>query len=158
MSAKWHAHTGTRVSINLTRKVCIENVSWAHAYETCNKTSSKAIVGKISCTSSYFGLIRSVHRRNNSNKETLIYIPYTSYHLDPSVYNPCCPQDNIMWVDALSYPVNNNQYLLIFQWSPCQCLTSLTVHTRLCTPVELIWIWYESTSIRVKERPNITRS
>jgi len=41
----------------------------------------------MSCTSSVYGFMRQVHRRNNPNKETLIYIPYASFHRNLSVYN-----------------------------------------------------------------------
>jgi len=52
---------------------------------------------------------------------------------------------------------NNNQYRLIFQSLPYQHLTSPIVYTRVRT-VELARVWYMSTRIRTKERPNITRS
>jgi len=53
---------------------------------------------------------------------------------------------------------NQHQYCLIFQSSLYQRLTPLIVCTRMCTPVELIWIYYMGTSIQTKERPNISHS
>jgi len=53
---------------------------------------------------------------------------------------------------------NDYQYRLIFYSLPYQCLTSLIVHTKVRTLVELTRVLYVSTRTRTKERPNITRS
>ena len=44
-------------------------------------------VDKTSYISLDFGFIRLIQRGNNPNKETLIYIPYTSCHHNLSSYN-----------------------------------------------------------------------
>ena len=75
MSAKWHAKTSTRVLINSNRKACIEN------HVTSTDTHEQAMrhqVSKYDKTSSNYGFVRLVRRRNNPNKKTLIYIHYTS--------------------------------------------------------------------------------
>ena len=52
--------------------------------QACNEASNKINVGKTSYTSSDYRFMSLVHRGDNSNKETLIYIPYTSYLMSPS--------------------------------------------------------------------------
>jgi len=47
-------------------------------------------VGKIDFIYSIFGSMRLVRRGDNSNKKTLIYIPYTPLHHQLSIYNPNC--------------------------------------------------------------------
>ena len=58
---------------------------WKH-----HKTDRKSIIpntGKTSYTSSNYKFVRLVCWRNNSNKKTLIYIPYISHYRILSSYN-----------------------------------------------------------------------
>ena len=45
--------------------------------------------------------MRQVCRRNNSNKETLMYIPYTPCYRNPSVYDPIAKQHNKLLINIL---------------------------------------------------------
>ena len=63
--------------------------------QVCNETSSNVSntsVDKTSYTSSDFGFMRLIHRGDNPNKKTLIYIPYTSYLYRLGMHNLSCPQ------------------------------------------------------------------
>ena len=51
---------------------------------------------KTNCTSSVYGFMRQIRRRNNPNKETLIYIPYTSRHHSLSSYKPALQDESTM--------------------------------------------------------------
>ena len=49
---------------------------------------------KATYTSLDYGFMRLIRRGDNPNKETLIYIPYISYHHDLSSYNLSCLHNN----------------------------------------------------------------
>jgi len=75
--------TNTRESITLNQKACIETrVVNIGTHKHVNETTSNMLntsVDKTSYTSSDYGFMRSVHRRNNSKKKTLIYIYLISH-------------------------------------------------------------------------------
>jgi len=67
-----------------------------HRYtKTCNEPSRNMLsanVDQTSGTSSNVGFMRLICRRNNPNKETLIYITYILCHHGLNSYNLSCPQ------------------------------------------------------------------
>ena len=94
MSVKWHAGISIRVSINPNHKHTLKIVSWAQAYLSKNETSNDGIIrcDKTSCTGSVDRFMRLIPRGDNLNKETLIYISYTSCLHRLSTHNLSCPQ------------------------------------------------------------------
>jgi len=78
--------SGVHIRYMCTRKVYRE---YKHI-RTWSKTVSKVTTGNqlYKLTLPISGLVR---RRNNPNKETLIYIPYTSRHCNLSLYNLTLP-------------------------------------------------------------------
>jgi len=47
-------------------------------------------VCKTNCINSIYEFMRLVGRRDNPNKETLMYISYTSFHHQLGIYNQSC--------------------------------------------------------------------
>jgi len=47
--------------------------------------------------------MRSVRRRNNPNKKTLMYIPYISRHRNLSAYDPNCKIHNDLLIGIFYY-------------------------------------------------------
>jgi len=81
------------VSINLNKKICVEN-RVASIHPNMNEVSSDEMYrsDKTSCTGSVDRFMRLIPRGDNPNKETLIYIPYTSCLHQLSTHNLSCPQ------------------------------------------------------------------
>jgi len=83
-----------------SEKLASKIMSWCRHTEACNKISSKATVGEISCTSLDYWFIRSVRRKNNPNKKTLIYIPYILFHHSRSSYNLSFPDIILVYYNS----------------------------------------------------------
>jgi len=58
--------------------------------------------------------MRLVRRENNPNKETLIYIPYTSFHQQLSIYNPNCCMTR--YVSILAGAIQYQEYQLYLKF------------------------------------------
>ena len=83
MNAKWRVGINIHVSINLNQQHALNTVSWANTSEHEETSSDKMYISdKTSCTGSVDRFMRLKTREDNSNKETLIYIPYISCLLD----------------------------------------------------------------------------
>ena len=82
--------------------------SYNPSYLLNKENSIKLIIlntSKTNRTSSIYGFMRQVRRRNNPNKKTLIYIPYVSLHRNPSVYDPNCKTSRELLITYYYYPI-----------------------------------------------------
>ena len=66
--------------------------TYKHAINKLNMISIS--MDKTSCTSSDYGFTGQICQGDNSNKETLIYIPHISCCHRLSLYNLSCPKNN----------------------------------------------------------------
>jgi len=105
--------------------------------------------GKISCTSLVYGLMRLVHRKNNPNKKTLLYIPLP--HRNPSVYNPNCKTTHRIV----------NWYLIIIMsliWPICLSMCpDLHTYIHIWSRWDVIRNWWGNRRIMFTMGPEHTR-